>query len=198
VGPVYLGIEGFGSLKVPPDSVELKRDTYRTKLIWCLPICAGFRLHMANVPSIIDHINAHGWGHSKLDVPGVGFRFKSKAGFLTYPALTTQEAKSPFEFFHPLVGKISGGADCDVIVALETHANPASATNDKHIHVAFWSKAVTETRNHKYFDLIGDSGRALHPFIVVPNSADEDKVCTLTMHQNSSLTHHLTHERNKT
>ena len=148
---------------------------------------------MANVPSIVEHINAHGWGHSKLEVPGVGFRFKSKAGFLTYPALTSQEAKSPFEFFQPLVAKISGSADCDVIVALEKHANPASATHDKHIHVAFWSKAVTETRNHKYFDLIGDSGRQLHPFIVVPNSAEEDKVRMLCMPQNSNLTQRLTH-----
>jgi hypothetical protein len=101
------------------------------------------------------------------------FRVASKNVLLTYSALQTNELTKE-RVVEELRAKCSGGMR-EHMVGDEIHPAPANPLRAHHIHALIGAEDRWDTQDETYFDLNGEAGRVLHPYIQSMGPTEEDR-----------------------
>lgn len=105
---------------------------------------------------------------------GQTFRFAAHAALLTYSALHLGEF--PLLEVYKLISAKSNGGCSELVVCEELHKVPADPARFLHLHVYMWSKNKIDTRNHLFFDLIGNNHRPVHPYMQTLAPGPENRI----------------------
>jgi len=116
-------------------------------------------------------------GYAGLNAGTVGVvgRYHTKAVFLTYAGLSTNELT--LDAIVRAIGMFVHGEVVEYSAGLEKHANPANAQHDEHIHVYFKSSCAIDTVRASYFDVTSPvTGRVLRPYIQSVGRSERDRI----------------------
>lgn len=105
---------------------------------------------------------------------GQQFRLANNRVLLTFAALYKGEL-TPVRAAALLEAKCREGKCVEIVTAEELHTEFDDADRKWHIHAYVSAKLKWDTINHKLFDLIGNGGRVLHPYIQSMGTGVDDR-----------------------